>query len=146
MDAVDVALGDVDKLRKVLKKSAAAQVRAADERALAKATALAWFKAHRDHIVVLANPNTLEAIDRLYKSVLESSERACSRSTYDQALKSLRAALITMRSDGLSQSKTRISTPDVPPEFSALIGDAKMQTILADRWRECINCIGAEAP
>jgi len=145
-EAVDLALGEVDKLRKVLKKNATGQVRAADERALAKATAMAWFNAHRAGIAGIVNPNMLPTIDGLYKTILEASARASSRSTYDYLLKSLRETLIKLLSEGLVQSTSRPSTSDDPPAFAPLIGDVQMQDVLAARWIECVKCISADAP
>jgi hypothetical protein len=146
MEVVDLALGEVDKLRKVLKKSATGQVRAADERALAKATAMAWFNAHRTCIAEIVNPNLLPTIDGLYKTMLEASARATSRSTYDSLLKALRGTLIKLLSEGLAQSASRPSTSDDPPAFAPLIGDVQMQVVLAARWKECVKCISADAP
>jgi len=146
MDTVDLALDEVDRLRRVLKKKKTAQVWAADERSLAKATALAWFNAHRGHLASVVNTTSLQATDSLYKQILEASDRATSRATYDSALKSVRESLIVLRSAGLSRPAAPSSTTDQPPNFAPLIGDLLMQTILDGRWRECVKCLSAGAP
>lgn len=146
MEAVDLALSEVDTLRKVLRKNPTGQVRAADECAHAKATALAWFNAHRIRVAGNVNPSMTESIDALYRKILEASARSSSRATYYSVLKDLRESLIALRSDGVSKLVARPVTPDDPPAFDSLISDAKMQGIIAARWIECVKCINADAP
>ena len=146
MDTVDLALGEADRLRKFLKKKRTAQVWAADERSIAKATALAWFNAHRAALAGLGSSPKFRTAESLYSDLLEASDRATSRATYDGLLKSLREALIALRSEGASQPVSPTPTSDQPPSFAPLISDTRMQTILADRWCECVKCISASAP
>ncbi len=146
MDAIDLALGEVDRLRKLMKKKSTAQVWASDERSSAKATALAWFNTHRPTLTIVAGSQHFQRADSCYRALLEASDRATSRGTYDSLLKDLRSALIALRSDGVAQAVTTGTTSDQAPSFAPLISDPKMQTVLTGRWSECIACISANAP
>jgi hypothetical protein len=146
MDSVDLALGEVDRLRKLIKKKTTAQVWSGDERTIAKATALAWFNTHRTILSILHASVSFQKTDATYKQLLEASSRATSRSTYDGLLKALREALITLRSESALQTTPSTTTSDQPPSFTPLIPDPQMQGILAERWRECLKCISASAP
>jgi hypothetical protein len=145
-DAADSALAEVDRLRKLLKKKSTAQVRADDERSIIKATALAWFNAHRATIAPSVDESSLRDADRFYKELLEGSGRATSRGTYDDTLKALREIVIGLRTAGLAGPVVRTTTTDQPPDFGPLIGDPQMQQVLGSRWDECTKCLRAEAP
>lgn len=146
LDTVGLALGEIDRLRKLLKKKSTSQVRATEERSIAKATALAWFNAHRSPLAVLATSQNFQQADSSYRALLEASDRATSRATYDSLLKTLRAALIALRSDGVAHPVQSTTTSDQAPSFLPLISDPQMQSILASRWEECVACISANAP
>ena len=146
MDTMTAALAEVDRLRSTLKKNKTTQVRAGDERSIAKATALAWFNGHQKTVPVTVGASALERVDALYQWVLDASDRATARSTYVTRLKELREALIALRKEGLAASVIRAGTTDQAPDFSTLTSDPKMQEILVDRWSECVQCIKAEAP
>lgn len=73
-------------------------------------------------------------------SFAKSSVDACS------LLKTLRAALIALRSDGVTQPIQPTTTSDQAPAFLPLISDPQMQSVLASRWGECVACISANAP
>jgi hypothetical protein len=141
--ALDAAIGDVDRLLRVLKKDKARQVRSTDECALSKATASAWFKGHRAHVEpALSDLNT---VDEAFRVILESSDRHGARSKYLSTLKALKADLIRLRSESLQARPAKVATNDQPPDFSPLIADPVMQRILISRWNECLLCLSAEA-
>jgi hypothetical protein len=148
-EAIDSAILQIDTLKKTLKKSSSVQVRANQERSIIKATALAWFNNVRPQLNSGFNNETLLPIDNLYNGMLVASERATIRSEYIEKIKLLRNALVNLRSLGILQplSNTKLlNTSDLPPDFSSLISDPKMQNILRRRWTECIDCISAGAP
>ena len=145
-DTTTAELTEVDRLRSTLKKKKTNQVWGQDERSLAKATALAWFNAHRKTVPSTVVAPALERVDALYHWILDASDRATTRAAYVTHLKELREALIVLRKDGLAASDNRAGTTDEAPDFSPLTGDPQMQEILVERWRECVKCIGAEAP
>jgi hypothetical protein len=145
-DTVTTAMAEVDRLRAALKKKKTNQVRGEDERSLAKATALAWFNGHRKTLPATIGAEALASVDALYQEILDASDRATARTTYATRLKQLREALIILRKEGLAASTMRRGTTDQAPDFSPLISDPQMQEILKERWRECVQCIEAEAP
>ena len=142
---IDVALNEIDRLRRLLKKSATAQVRSADECAIVKATALAWFNSHRGQVAAYVDAAILQGVDVTYRRILEGSDRATARATYNAALKDLRSKLIALRSSALSGSPAA-NTSDQPPDFSLLVADVQMQALLTERWVECVKCLAADAP
>lgn len=146
MDAVDRALHEVDHLRKFLKRKHTAQVWAAEERSIVKATAHAWFKVHQAPIASYTNSTTFQSVCSRYRELLEAGDHATSRATYDALLKKLREMLISLRSEGVSGLLVPTSTSDQPPDFAPLTNDVDMQTILTERWQECLKCLSAKAP
>lgn len=147
-DTIDTAIQEAQQLRKVLKRKSTRQVHSNEERSLIKATALAWFNNHRLEFPSLPNSTVLNDVDCLYKDVLQASDTAATRTNYENTLKSILQKLPEIRGhivDVLGQqADTR--TLDNPPDFSSLIHDAKMQSILVNRWNECLHCISANAP
>jgi hypothetical protein len=144
--ALDDAIKRCDFLRKLLRKKTAKQVWAEDERSTIKATCLAWFNTQSPKIAAHLDKGALDAANKLFDSILKASDRAGSRSQYQQSLKRLRAELLEIRSKQmLATSKTAI-TGDIAPSFASLIPDPKMQDILVRRWGECVTCLHAPAP
>ena len=145
-DTATLALAEIDRLRAAIKRKKTKQVWANDERALAKATASAWFNAHRQSFPAALSSTSLERVNALYREILDASDRATARAVYNSLLKQLREAIIELRRDGLAITDAGPHSSDLAPDFSPLIGDPQMQEILKDRWRECVQCIEAQAP
>lgn len=120
-DPATEALSEVDRLRSTLKKKKTAQVRASEERSLAKATALAWFNSHRKGLPPNATTPELENVDGLYRWILDASDRATSRTTYSAKLKSLRDALIVLRNVNLMAPAATETTTDMPPDRKSVV-------------------------
>ena len=146
--AVDDAICDIECLRRGLKKKKTKQISSSEEKSLIKATALAWFNNHRIAIVTITGRNLLNDIDELYKEILSSSDHSITRVRCDTLLKKTKSQLSTIRTytvmPDLSISVEK--TSDEPPNYTPLITDPKMQTILTNRWRECCNCLSSNAP
>jgi hypothetical protein len=142
--AVEEAIAEVDRLRRILKKTRAPQVRSTDERALAKATASAWFVSHRRIVESGLSTFDLSPVDNSYREILETSERHGARSRYLSTLTHLRQALIKLRTECISTPPIA-NTSDQAPDFSPLVVDAAMQSILISRWDECTICVKARA-
>ena len=141
--ALEAAIAEVDRLRRILRKARAPQVRSTDERALAKATASAWFVSHRPSVEsALLN---LQSVDEAYRVILENSDRHGARSKYISTLGTLRSELIKLRTETIRGRPAQASTSDKPPDFSPLIADVAMQQILISRWNECLLCLAAGA-
>lgn len=149
--AIDSAIIEVERLRKILVKSSTAQIWSDDEKQTAKATALAYFNNHRKIIVPILGEDQIKEIDADYRVLIECSSRATVRSKYVTIAKSIRKRLMRLQSDHavtLATGSTAIPalTADTPPIFASLVTDTKMQAILTNRWQECGKCVDAGAP
>lgn len=145
--AIEAAVADLDRLRRVLGRSSSQQVRNVDERAVAKATALAWFNNHREAVANRLSDDDLLPIDQEFKTILVATDRSAARTTYKGALARVRKTLVAARASVLMPaSAVPGPTPDAPPQFATLVADPAMQTILNRRWTECANCLAASAP
>jgi hypothetical protein len=147
-DALEAAIADVERLRRTLRRSSSPQVRSADEQALAKATALAWFNNHRAPVAQRLSQDDLAETDEEYKALLNATSRAAARTTYDANLGRIRTHLIASRGTVLMPPPPAAIAPttDAPPSFARLVADPAMQSILARRWVECARCLAAPAP
>ena len=145
-EVLSTSIIEVDSLQKNLKKGRNNQVQAADERSLIKATCLSWFNNHRPRLVPPLSETDLSIIDNLYKSFLSRSDHNGARKKYLTDIKTLRKHIIGLRSLKISVIPTSINSGDLPPDFSPLIGDKNMRSILERRWVECSTCINAAAP
>jgi hypothetical protein len=143
---IDEALLEGERLRKLIRKQTATQVRSVEERSTAKATALAWFNNHGPALATLSHLDAYEEASQIYREVLEASDRACKRSTYVALLKRLRPLLISLRSESLVTPKPTVPSSDDPPSFAPLASDRQMQEVLQARWKECVACLEAQAP
>jgi hypothetical protein len=144
--AVDAAINDVDRLRRVLKRSKTSQVRSSEEKSLVKANCLAWFNNHRNVVRTAVDDDLLHDADTLYKKLLSASDRAGSRARYEQTLKDVRAQLSEIRVYAVTPTTSAQATTDAPPNFEPLVSDPAMQAVLERRWSECAKCVSAKAP
>jgi hypothetical protein len=88
----------------------------------------------------------LTPIDRPYRVILDSTEKAAARSTYVDSLQGAKENLTALRARVLVQPPRQLQrSDDRAPDFSTLAGDAVMRGILERRWGECQRCIFAEA-
>jgi hypothetical protein len=150
MTAAQQALDDAIKrckfLQGLLRKKITKQVWAEDERSTIKATCLAWFNSQKPKILPELDSTALSGVDGLYDRMLNASERAGARSQYQQSTKALHTELLQVRSKQMVVASKAVSTSDMTPSFAVLIPDAKMQSILENRWNECVLCLQAPAP
>jgi len=145
MNSIDEAISQVETLLKVLNKNKSTQVESIDEKSIVKATAFSWFQNVRPKTNL--NDEQLIETDNHYKILLEASEKKTTRNKYLTQLKSLRSNLIKLRSDNIiTITNPNLLSSESPPDFSSLIKDDKMRSILLNRWTECIKCIAADAP
>jgi hypothetical protein len=149
--AIDSALHEADRLKKLIAKGKSKQVVADDERRVVKATALTWFGNHRQAILGSLSSDALVKVDDEYKALIASSERATTRKRVLDSVKSLRRELADIQSHhalalSASGNPSPASTNDAPPNFAQLVSDASMRGILSNRWQECIRCVNADAP
>lgn len=145
--SVDASIGELDRLRRALKKKKTNQVRSDEERSLIRAVSLTWFNNHRPAFRDSVDDDLLTDADALYKALLSSCDRATSRARYDQIIRKLRTSLSEIRGYAVDpRPRNAIPTSDSPPSFSTLVPSAAMQLILQRRWSECSKCVAAGAP
>jgi len=100
---------------------------------------------------VAVGGSCLGDLDGQYRALIAASERATLRSKYLATIKQARFLLSRIQVEQAIElagdySRPEHATDDKSPDFSFLVADAKMQTILGDRWRECVKCVVAGAP
>lgn len=147
--AVDAATAEVERIRGRLGKRRDAQIRSADERALLKATALAWFNNHRPLLLAAVGDDQLRPVDLEFQEILALAARAPSRPKCLVRLKNARQNLVAIAANhvvALAGGGAATKSADAAPSFAPLIPDLAMQDILGSRWSECVVCIGAGAP
>jgi hypothetical protein len=146
-EAIDAALDEADAARKRVSKIKTGQVRGIDEIATLKATAQTWFYTHRPVLSQAAPQVDLTAVDACFKTILDATAKYAAKSTYLNALKASKAALINVRASALVTPTTSpvTNTDDIAPDFSPLAGNPQMRDILTRRWEECAKCVSADA-
>jgi hypothetical protein len=144
-DHIEAAIAELERVRKLLARIRARQIRSAEQRDFLKATALSWFRTHRDSLATVLPKDAIETVDEPYRTILEATERSSTKSTYVAAVRQAKSALVDARNDVLvAAPSTR--TADAIPDFGPLAADEHMQAILARRWEECTRCLRASAP
>jgi hypothetical protein len=147
--ALDSAMREAARLRKSIKAVANPQIRSAEDRGFAKATALAWFNTHRVQLLKLLDPAVLQAVDACYTVVIAATDRNSTKAKYDTALKDVGRLLSELRTQHLipAAAKAGPASPlGPPPSFAKLVSDPAMQAALARRWEECNTCVMHGAP
>ncbi|MDI6449355.1 hypothetical protein [Anaerobaca lacustris] len=148
LGSLDEILSSVDRLRRSITKKKSKQVTASEERTVVKAVSLSWFNTHRPILMALHDDALLQGVDRSFQDILESSDRATSRTRYGHELKVLRTNLLHLRSQaallGNAADATALTTA-CAPDFSKLISDTGMQQILVRRWAESQKCLAGQA-
>lgn len=146
-EAIDAAIGEVTNARKRVAKVTSTQVKKVDDVAMLKATAQTWFHTHRPAVVGGISDSSLATVDQHYTTILNATAKHAAKTTYLDALKDAKAALIAARSAALVAPAVAqvANTDDLAPDFSPLAGNQEMRDILARRWHECARCVKADA-
>jgi hypothetical protein len=145
---LDDLVREIDRGLQVLKKIRSTQVRNAEQRDFFRATALSWFHTRRSDVAQDMGTEVAEQIDVPYRTILNATDKLSSKNTYIEAAKLAKRTLIEARSRALIPAPTHAAqrTVDSAPNFSPLVSDPTMQSILERRWDECKRCIDAGAP
>lgn len=142
--AIDSSLGELDKLRKKLKSRKDKQVRSREERALAEATANAWFNSHSPK--VRAYSVDLKVVDSLYGTLLKLASNMPLRSKMCASIDSLKTMLVDIKiANAVAFTGPPRGAGEISPDFGKLVKDPNMQQILIRRWAECENCVAVKA-
>jgi len=82
--AIDSALQELEKLRKLLQRNKQSQqVRTIEETSVVGATAHTWFNNHRPILAPICGDADIKDIDQRYREMLSWSSRAILRSHYN---------------------------------------------------------------
>jgi hypothetical protein len=144
---IDAAIDEVTAARNRISKIKSNQVRGVDEIASLKATSQTWFRTHRPIIANNAPEVDISIVDSNFAVVLDSTSKSAAKSTYLNALKKTKAALIVLRTAAIIVPAVGqdANTDDLAPDFSPLAGNQEMRGILTRRWNECAKCVKADA-
>lgn len=144
--ALDASIRSIDQLRRILSKVRARQVRALDVKDLIRATAFAWFNSTRPAVEMWQSTEEFGLVNNKYAILAEAGERNTLRTKYTSVLRELRDLLVRLRTRILTKPPPILPTnPGQPPDFSPLVADEVMRTILNGRWHETELCLGVGA-
>src|SRR4051812_3973294 len=99
---IDSTVNGLDKLRNAIKKEKSAQIRSSEQKAVMKATALAWFNKQRSILLNAVDESVLKATDEYFKNLLLLSDKACARSKADDLLKNIKKKLTELRAENIT--------------------------------------------
>lgn len=143
---LETAIGEVVRLRSVLKKKKTRQVTADEECQLIKATSLSWFNSHAPKLVEI-DPGELAPTNNLFRELIGNTAYATARTKYDSLLKALKQELTSFQTRVVSGGVKKVSVADEKiPSFVGLINDPGIRAVLISRWDECTKCVKAQAP
>ena len=140
-DTIELALAEIDKAKKKVAASSSKQITRADTITYLKSVAYSWFRSHRPALNGRLSATAISSVDLQLQRVLDSTNRASSRTTYLSALKDAKSALTSLRTEAVTTPASHDIINDSPPNFSSLASDPVMQDILIRRWEECQKCI-----
>jgi hypothetical protein len=148
--AIEAAIREVTKARQSVMRGRSKQVSSSDEIHHLKSVAFAWFQSHQP--IVKAHPSQpdLSDVDLAYRTIMDSTGRHASRTTYADTLRDAHHSLVEIR--GFIAANLHVApiagvnaTNDAPPNFAPLAADAKMQMILQRRWDEVQRCLACKS-
>jgi hypothetical protein len=150
-EAIHSAINEARTLKDRLKKKRTAQVRGA-EKDIVRATALAWCNNHRKKLVTLFSDSDLAELDKYYQVILLASHKDSTRTKHISVLKDIFTSLVDFRVANMVKISTApaeepaSASQDLPPDFTPLVREEQMKTLLEKRWIECNLCVEAGAP
>jgi hypothetical protein len=149
LTAVEAAISEVTKARQSVMRKRSRQVSSGDEIDRLKSVAYAWFQSHQPIVKAHQSQPDLSDVDLAYRTVMDSTGRNASRTTYADALRDARRSLVEVRGFIVANFHAApvgvTNTNDVPPNFAPLAADVNMQTILQRRWDEVQRCLACKS-
>jgi hypothetical protein len=143
-EAIYQALTEAGRVRSVTRKKKLPQVRGSERDDISEAV-LNWFQTYRPKVAAIFSQAELLPVDEVYQRIMQASHKDSARAGYVTAFKDIYDTLAQLRSSNMGKLAAAATT-DTPPDFSKLISDAAMQSILQKRWTECVVCISNGAP
>ena len=139
---LQVAIDEVERLAKFISKKKETQVRARAECQIITATVYTWTNNHRPKLILWNGDSALSQIDTCYTTLLAFSAKQTARTKYKGTLKDIKNRLIEFRSAVLANPITEVPKNTLSvPDFSPLVSDDAMKSILHRRWNEILNCL-----
>lgn len=150
LSAVEAAINEVTKARHAVTREKSKQVFSRVEIDHLKSVAFAWFQTHRPVIGSHPSQPNLSDVDLAYRTVMDSTGKHASRTTYADALRDAKHALVETRgfvaaNFHAAPVATANVTTDAPPNFAPLAADPNMQLILQRRWDEVQRCLASKS-
>ncbi|MFA6171692.1 MAG: hypothetical protein WCW77_01150 [Patescibacteria group bacterium] len=147
---IDKAIIELESLKKILNKKKIDQVNSIDEKDLIKATSYSWIKFYQPKLSIFFNDSTdISKIHDSYCRLLDFSDKRTKRAIYKNIINKLKNDLIKLRSiiiKKIISGEIVYNDSSVMPDFSILISDKAMISIIQKRWAEIENCLKCEAP
>jgi hypothetical protein len=141
LELVEKAVASLDALERLIKRKTSNQIKTAQEKDNIKAVAITWFESFRPLLVQSIDGTLLTPLDNAYNQLLEFCDKSTSRRKYKEHVKTLKIEMTRLRSQiTVLMSSGRILI-NQKPDFSRLINDANMLSIIDRRWEETINCL-----
>lgn len=141
IEILQEAADGVDRLIKFLRKSKSPQIRSKEDLQTIKATILAWFNNYRGNLNGV-DGGLFNAVEAEYTILFEYLSRATSRDKYQDSFKRLKTALVSLQSSVLTNSfNSGFQGEALRVDFSSLVSDARMRSILENRWNEITKCL-----
>ena len=100
---------------KAVRAKSSRQVTSAEEKDYLRSVVYAWTNGHRKAVIEAASEPDIQAVDREYDRILTATSKDAARTTYAQAMKNAKEALVTLRSSVLLQPRTLSPTGDAAP-------------------------------
>lgn len=145
--AVDAAVADARRMQESLRSSRGQTVRALAELNQVRSAVRAWFGSVRPRLLAAAGAESILELDRAYQSLLSAANRRTLRSKYLTITRHIIRGLNSLETEHAAALAGGAVADESPvPEFGKLVGDLRMQKILAERWRECEVCVRQGAP
>ncbi|MCX6737753.1 MAG: hypothetical protein NTX26_03430 [Candidatus Parcubacteria bacterium] len=139
--AISDQLKAVEKIRGLLKKNKSSQVRTMIEQNSIQNISLKWLKEGNEQMPMITSEwETLSQVNSDFNSLTEWSHYATSRNRYLSLLKNVKANLIQLQSEVLSNSYERVVQKNIP-NLEKLVTSSDMRQIIYRRWEEVGNCI-----
>jgi len=147
---INNAIAELESLKKILNKKKSNQVDSVDEKNLIKATSYSWIKSCQPKLSIFFNDSAeISKIHDFYCKLLNFSEKRTTRNVYKDVIKQLKNDLIELRSIIIKKDTSgelEYNNSNIIPDFSVLISDPAMISIIHKRWIEIEICLKNEAP
>ncbi len=146
---IDKTITELESLKKILNKKKTNQVGSVDEKNLIKATSYSWIKFYQPKLPIFLNDSVeISKIHGSYCKLLNFSDKRTTRNVYKDIIKQLKNGLIELRSIIIKKTPGELAYNDssIIPDFSVLISDPAMISIIHKRWAEIEICLKYKAP